>query len=107
MATSYFTFTTHFKPLINKLFSKILTFPLNVIYNNYLRRLKEVNASCKLDESNSQMVNYLCTAQAETANIKHIKLLSNFKFSQGKVKVAGITHLAKISMNNLEKIDEK
>ena len=107
MAPSNFTFTIHFKPLINELFSKIVTFSLNAIYNNYLKRLEEVNASCKLDESNSQMVNYLCTAQAETANIKQIKFLPKFKFSQGKVTLAGITPLAKISMNNLEEIDDK
>ena len=47
------------------------------------------------------------TAQAETANIKQIKFLPKFKFSQGKVTLAGITPLAKISMNNLEEIDDK
>ena len=48
MATSYFTFNIHFIPLLNSLFSNTLTFPLNVIYNTYLRRLEEVNANCNL-----------------------------------------------------------
>jgi len=100
MAIFFFTFTIHFKPLINRLFSKILTFLLNVIYNNYLRRLEEFNANCKLDESNSQMVNYTCTVQADTANIKQIRFEPKFSFSQGSVKVAGTTPLAKMSMNN-------
>ena len=53
------------------------------------------------------MVNYLSTAQADTSNIKQIKFDPNFKFSQGKVKVGGVTPLAKMSMNNLKEIDEK
>ena len=107
MATSYFTFSIHFIPLLNSLFSNTLTFPLNVIYNTYLRRLEEVNANCNLGESSESMVNYLCRVQAETANIKQIKFEPNFKFSQGNVKIAGTTPLATMSMNNLQNIDDK
>ena len=107
MATSYFTFSIHFIPLLNSLFSNTLTFPLNVIYNTYLRRLEEVNANCNLGQSSESMVNYLCRVQAETANIKQIKFEPNFKFSQGNVKIAGTTPLATMSMNNLQNIDDK
>ena len=107
MAPSYFTFSIHFILLINSLFSETLTFPLDIIYNTYLRRLEPVNANCKKGESNSQMVSYLCTAQADTANIKQIKLKPEFTFSQGKVTLAGTTPLAKMSMNNLGKMDDK
>ena len=46
------------------------------------------------------MVNYLCAVQADTANIKQIRFEPKFSFSQGSVKVAGTTPLAKMSMNN-------
>ena len=107
MAPSYFTFTIHFIPLSNSLFSDTLTFILNIIYNTYLRRLENANAVCNKGESNSQMVNYDCRVEADTANIKQIKFEPEFTFSQGKVKIAGTSPLAKMSMNNLEKMDDK
>ena len=107
MAPSYFTFSIHFIPLLNSLFSDTLTFILNIIYNTYLRRLENANAVCNKGESNSQMVNYDCRVEAETANIKQIKFEPEFTFSQGKVKIAGTSPLATMSMNNLEKMDDK
>ena len=107
MAPSYFTFTIHFIPLLNSLFSDTLTFILNIIYNTYLRRLENANAVCNKGESNSKMVNYDCRVEAETANIKQIKFEPEFTFSQGKVKIAGPSPLAKMSMNNLDKMDDK
>ena len=103
MASSYFTFIIHFISLTNSLLAKTLTFPLTIIYNTYLRRLDDVNANCDLEESNSEsMVNYNCKVEADTANIKQIKLQPTFTFSDGKVSLAGITPLAKMSMNNLQ-----
>ena len=107
MAPSYFTFSIHFIPLLNSLFSDTLTFILNIIHNTYLRRLENANAVCNKGESNSQMVNYDCRVEADTANIKQIKFEPEFTFSQGKVKIAGTSPLAKMSMNNLEKMDDK
>jgi hypothetical protein len=109
MASSYFTFNIHFIPVANSLFSDTLTFVLNIIYNTYLRRLEDVNANCNIDKisSSESMVNYLCRVQAETANIKQIKFEPNFKFSQGNVKIAGTSPLGKMSMNNLQNIDDK
>ena len=108
MASSYFTFNIHFIPVANSLFSDTLTFVLNIIYNTYLRRLEDVNANCNIDSSSSaSMINYLCRVQAETANIKQIKFETNFKFSQGNVKIAGTSPLGKMSMNNLQNIDDK
>ena len=108
MASSYFTFNIHFIPVANSLISDTLTFVLNIIYNTYLRRLEDVNANCNIDSSSSaSMINYLCRVQAETANIKQIKFEPNFKFSQGNVKIAGTSPLGKMSMNNLQNIDDK
>ena len=108
MASSYFTFNIHFIPVANSLISDTLTFVLNIIYNTYLRRLEDVNANCNIDSSSSaSMINYLCRVQAETANIKQIKFETNFKFSQGNVKIAGTSPLGKMSMNNLQNIDDK
>jgi hypothetical protein len=107
MAPSYFTFTIHFIPLLNSLFSDTLTFILNIIHNTYLRRLENANAVCNKGESNSQMVNYDCRVEADTANIKQIKFEPEFTFSQGNVKIAGTSPLAKMSMNNLDKMDDK
>ena len=108
MASSYFTFNIHFIPVANSLISDTLTFVLNIIYNTYLRRLEDVNANCNIDNSSSaSMINYLCRVQAETANIKQIKFETNFKFSQGNVKIAGTSPLGKMSMNNLQNIDDK
>ena len=107
MATSFFTFTIYFIPLLNSLFSNTLTFPLDIIYNTYLRRLENVNANCNLGDSNSKIVNYFCRFQVDTSNIKQIKLKSKFTFSQGKVTLVGITPLAKMSMNNLQEMDDK
>ena len=108
MASSYFTFNVHFIPVANSLFSDTLTFVLNIIYNTYLRRLEDVNANCNIDSgSSASMINYLCRVQAETANIKQIKFETNFKFSQGNVKIAGTSPLGKMSMNNLRNIDDK
>ena len=106
MAPSFFTFIIHFIPVVNSLFSDTLTFPLNIVYNTYLRRLEEVNANCNKGESNSKMVNYDCRVEAETANIKQIKFEPEFTFSQGSVKIAGSTPLAKMSMNNLKETDK-
>ena len=103
MAPSYFTFSIHFIPLLNSLFSDTLTFILNIIHNTYLRRLENANAVCNKGESNSQMVNYDCRVEA----VKQIKFEPEFTFSQGKVKIAGTSPLAKMSMNNLEKMDDK
>ena len=107
MAPSYFTFSIHFIPLLNSLFSDTLTFILIIIHNTYLRRLENANAVCNKGESNSQMVNYDCRVEADTANIKQIKFEPEFTFSQGKVTLAGTSPLAKMSMNNLEKMDDK
>ena len=43
MATSYITFTVHFILPLNSLFSDILTFHLDIIYNTFLRRLEDDN----------------------------------------------------------------
>ena len=107
MAPSYFTFSIHFIPLLNSLFSDTLTFILNIIHNTYLRRLENANAVCNKGESNSQMVNYDCRVEANTENIKQITFENKFTFSQGKVTLAGTTPLAKMNMKNLKEIDDK
>ena len=107
MATSYFTFSIHFISLLNSLFSDTLTFPVDIIYNTYLRRLEGANANCNKDDSSSEMVNYNCIVEANTGNIKQIKFEHTFTFSQGKVTLAGTTPLAKMSMKNLKEIDDK
>jgi hypothetical protein len=53
------------------------------------------------------MLSYLCEVQAPTANIKNIKVNPEFNFGNGKVSLAGITPLAKMSMNDLKKVGDK
>ena len=107
MSTSYFTFNIHFTPL-SPAISKNLTFPMDVSYSTYLRLLDEYKANCNLDETNTQsMLSYLCKVDAPTANIKNIKVKPEFDFGQGKVSLAGITPLAKMSMNDLKSVGNK
>lgn len=92
----------NFIPITNSLLSKALTFPLTIIYNTYFRLLDDINANCNLDESNSEsMFNYNCKVEVDTVNIKQIKLKPEYTFSDGKLSLAGITPVAKISMNNV------
>ena len=100
MLTSSFTFTIHFIPLLNYLYSKVLKFPLSIIYNTYIRRLEENSyAECILDENKNQSsTNYFCEVQVPNTNIKQIKLQPSFNFvSQDKVLLVGISPIAKIS----------
>ena len=107
MSTSYFTFNIHFTPL-SPAISKNLTFPMDVSYSTYLRLLDEYKANCNLDETNTQsMLSYFCKVDAPTANIKNIKVKPEFDFGQGKVSLAGITPLAKMSMNDLKSVGNK
>ena len=110
MAKKSFTFNTHFIPLTGSLYSKKLIFSASIIYNNnYFRQLEYSNFECTLSKDNAQSsTNYLCEVQIQNKDIKQIKLLTNFMFtSQDKVLLTGITPIAKMSLNNINKIDTK
>ena len=110
MAKKSFTFNTHFIPLTGSLYSKKLIFSASIIYNNnYFRQLEDSNFECNLSKNNAQSsTNYLCEVQIQNKDIKQIKLLTNFMFtSQDKVLLTGITPIAKMSLNNINKIDTK
>ena len=110
MAKKSFTFNTHFIPLTGSLYSKKLIFSGRIIYNNnYFRQLEDSNFECTLSKNNAQSsTNYLCEVQIQNKDIKQIKLLTNFMFtSQDKVLLTGITPIAKMSLNNINKIDTK
>ena len=110
MAKKSFTFNTHFIPLTGSLYSKKLIFSASIIYNNnYFRQLEDSNFECTLSKNNAQSsTNYLCEVQIQNKDIKQIKLLTNFMFtSQDKVLLTGITPIAKMSLNNINKIDTK
>ena len=110
MAKKSFTFNTHFIPLTGSLYSKKLIFSGSIIYNNnYFRQLEDSNFACTLSKNNAQSsTNYLCEVQVQNKDIKQIKLLTNFMFtSQDKVLLTGITPIAKMSLNNINKIDTK
>ena len=110
MAKKSFTFNTHFIPLTGSLYSKKLIFSASIIYNNnYFRQLEDSNFECTLSKNNAQSsTNYLCEVQVQNKDIKQIKLLTNFMFtSQDKVLLTGITPIAKMSLNNINKIDTK
>ena len=95
-----FTFTIHFIPVKYSIPPPILIFPLNIIYNTYLRGLEEFNANCDLEQADT--FNYKCEVQASTNNIKQITFEPNFNFgSQNNIKISGISPLAKNAMNNL------
>ena len=103
------SFFVYFIPLTNTLYSTTLIIPLSILYYSALRSLEDSYAICTLNESNNQSaISYHCKVQTQNNNIKQIKLqsVSNFNFtSQSNVDFKGITPIAKMFMNNLEKID--
>lgn len=110
MATSSFTFTIHFIPISHYLYSRVLKFPLSIIYNNYIRRNEENSYSeCTLGEyKNQSSTDYFCVVQVPNTNIKQIKLQPSFNFvSQDKVLLVGISPIATISIDNIQKINNK
>ena len=111
---SSFSFNIHFSPVrfinnIKSIFSKFLAFPVSVIYNAYLRGLVDLYANCTLNDSYSQyMVDYFCEVQAQTSNIKQVKLQPDFNFtSQNNFTLIGISPIANSFMDNLQDIDER
>ena len=71
--------------------------------------MEDSNFECALSKSNAQSsTNYLCKVQVQNKDINKIKLLTNFMFtSQDQVLLEGITPIAKMSLNNINKIDSK
>ena len=102
-----FNFNVYFIPTTNTISSEELMFPLTIIYNTYSSQ--DIHSKCILNKNkNETTISYLCEVKEQSTNIDQIKLRPYFYFtSQDKVYLAGITPIAKISMNNLEKIDNK
>ena len=102
-----FNFNVYFIPTTNTISSEELMFPLTIIYNT--SSSQDIYSKCILNKNkNETTISYLCEVKEQSTNIDQIKLRPYFYFtSQDKVYLAGITPIAKISMNNLEKIDNK
>ena len=102
-----FNFNIYFIPTTNTISSEELMFPLTIIYNTFSSQ--DIYSKCILNkDKNETTISYLCEVKEQSTNIDQIKLRPYFYFtSQDKVYLAGITPIAKISMNNLEKIDNK
>ena len=102
-----FNFNIFFIPTTNTISSEELMFPLTIIYNT--SSSQDIYSKCILNKNkNETTISYLCEVKEQSTNIDQIKLRPYFYFtSQDKVYLAGITPIAKISMNNLEKIDNK
>ena len=109
MKSSSFTFYIHFINITNYLYSKTLQFSLGITYKSHFRLLESSMAECTLDEDKSQKTtNYFCETQLQNTDIKEIKLQTDFNFtSQDKVLLVGITPIAKINMNDIQKIDDE
>jgi len=107
---TFFTFKIYFIPILNFIYSKFLRFPISVIYGTRLRLLEEFEGNCTLEENvgeKNSKAQYSCEVQANTTNIKQIKIDPNFKFgSQNCVNLVGITPLANRFMDNIQEVGD-
>ena len=106
---SFFSFNIYFTPIRNIIYSNTLIFTIIITYYTNIRSLKELKVNCTLAEINTDSkYKYFCKVEADTYNIKQIKILPDFKFvSQENIKLIGITPFAKIYMDNVQLLDEK
>ena len=109
ISSSNFTFTIIFITIKNSMFSKTLIIIIIVIYNTYLRRMENYEAVCTLDKENSKsMMNYKCSVQIPTANIKQIKIKGDYEFDpENNIKLTGISPLGKMAMDDLQSFNDK
>ena len=103
------SFNTYFVPTKGKIHSKEMTFPVILIYNETSRILKDVEANCTLQSSESELkVKYLCEIEESTANLTGIEIKPDFNFiSQDNVEIVGISPLARMFMKNILLYDKK
>jgi hypothetical protein len=103
------SFNTFFVPTKGKIHSKKMTFPVILIYNETSRILKDVEANCTLQSSESELkVKYLCEIEESTANLTGIEIKPDFNFiSQDNVEIVGISPLARMFMKNILLYDKK
>ena len=103
----YFSFFIYFVPVLNSIYSKILTFPITVLYNTTLRYLDSSQSICTLEDSSTETkLKYKCKVHANTANIRQIQIEPKFTFSEQYISLAGITSLANSYMNDIQKVNE-
>ena len=107
--SNYFSFYIYFVTLKNKIYSKILIFPIIIDYYRNRRNLKQVEAKCNLNNIiSSNNYKYLCEIHEDITKIKSISITPDFKFiSQNDIKLIGISPFANLYINNLQSIDEK
>jgi len=105
-----FSFNIYFISVLNKIYSRILRIPILIIYDSNLRALDDKEAVCTLQETSQEItskVQYSCLVQADTSNIKQIKIEPNFNFdSQSNVKLVRITPLANMFKVNIQNVGD-
>ena len=106
---SWFSFLIYFLALTNPDFPKKMNIQLSLVNNAVLRVLSDVEGNCTLQGSETEAKGqYLCEVEADTSNLKQIKLKNDFKFdSKDNVTVSGITPLAYMYMDNIQDIEDK
>ena len=103
-----FSFYIFFVSVLNRIYSRTLTFPMILSYNSLLRGLDEnTNGNCTLVDSSqsSNKIQYSCDVIASTSNIKQIKIDPTFTFAnQSNVSLVGITPLATMFLNDIQNV---
>ena len=109
-SSTYFSFNIYFISVLNEIYSKNLRFPISITYGSRLRNLDDYEGVCSLQDTDQEAeskVQYSCRVQANTTNIKQIKIEPDFNFgSQSNVSLVGITPLANMFMNNLQDVGD-
>jgi len=109
-SSTYFSFNIYFISVLNEIYSKNLRFPISIIYGSRLRNLDDYEGVCSLQDTDQEAeskVQYSCVVQANTTNIKQIKIEPDFNFgSQSNVSLVGITPLANMFMKNLQDVGD-
>ena len=103
------SFYTYIIPIQNNIYSTNIKINVIITYYSNMRSLKETEGICTLQNSiKESKLKYLCQIYEETKNIKQIKIETDFYFvSQEDVTIIGISPLAKMFMNNIQKLEEK
>ena len=103
---SHFSFYIYFSSIKGSTYSKKLSFPVQITYNNFLRLLQNQEANCtKIGEFN-QKITYECDILTGTQNTNKIKIIPDFTFISQNAIVT-LSPLSTLYMDNIQTIGEQ
>ena len=104
-ATS-FSFIMYFVAMEDSTYPETLFIQITIAYYTTIRRLSNIEGKCTLQGIKRGIKGqYLCEAEADTINIKQIKVEQDYKFvTEDNITVTGITPIANMYMDNIQNI---